>query len=440
VDILQEKTWKGKVVINNIPISNLENYIEILHKTANVIILSLDKQSNILYVNSYIEHLTGYKSEEVLGKNWIEVFIPTINGVAIENIFQDVIQSKDMHWGNINEIVCKDGSIKTISWNNSLCLDENGMFETVISIGNDITQFRKVENQLKETIDDLKEEHQKQQFLFSRLSNIVIETDGIKIVNASESLMDFFGYDDLEAFKSEYNCVCEKFVQHEDYFHIGMIDKDENWIEVMKKLPKAKQVVVMIGKDYETHAFSVRFSPTFHKKFLIYFDDVTDLMIQTKEYEYKANHDNLTKIFNREKFNSIYKKLKAENSINSLIMFDIDHFKKVNDTFGHDIGDKVLKVLSSYVKDKLGRQGVLSRWGGEEFMILYFGKVDAAYILAEKIRNLVESLNLNDIPNITISLGVTQIKSDKEKDLALKQVDEALYKAKKTGRNKTIKL
>lgn len=437
---MQEEICKGKVVINNIPISNLENYIEILHKTANVIILSLDKQSNILYVNSYIEHLTGYKSEEILGKNWIEVFIPTSNGVEIENIFQDVIESKDMHWGNINEIVCKDGSIKTISWNNSLCLDANGVFETIISIGNDITQFRKVENQLKETIEDLKEEHQKQQFLFSRLSNIVIETDGIKIVNASESLMDFFGYDDLEAFKSEYNCVCEKFVQHEDYFHIGMIDKDENWIEVMKKLPKAKQVVVMIDKDYETHAFSVRFSPTFHKKFLIYFDDVTDLMIQTKEYEYKANHDSLTKIFNREKFNSVYKKLQITDNPNSLLMFDIDYFKKVNDKYGHDVGDKVLKALSDCVKEEISSKGVFSRWGGEEFMVLLFENQDKAYDLAENIRNKVKSLNIKGIPQITISLGVTQIRGDKDKNEALKRVDKALYDAKGNGRNRTVRL
>lgn len=427
-------------MIKNIPVSNLESYIDILHKTANVIILSLDKKSNILYVNDYIEHLTGYKAEELIDKNWIEIFIPSVSDSKIENIHHDIIENKDMHWGNTNEIVCKDNSIKIISWNNSLCLDENGVFETVISVGKDITDFKRVEKELIDTIEELKEESAKQKFLFSRLSNIVVETDGINIVNANESLVDFFGFNTLEEFQKEYKCICHKFVQHKDYFHLGLIGENENWIEVMRSLPKAKQIVVMIDKDYETHAFSVRFSSTFHKKFLIYFDDVTDLMIQTKEYEYKAFHDNLTGIFNREKFNSIYKKLKTDESINSLIMFDIDHFKAVNDTYGHDIGDEVLKVLSRYVREKLGSKGVFARWGGEEFMVLFFDNTDKAYTFAEQIREGVASIHVKDIPQITISLGVTQIKKDSDKPNALKRVDEALYEAKAVGRNRTIVL
>ena len=427
-------------MFENISVSNLKKYVKLLHKTANVIILILDKRANILYVNNYIEYLTGYKREEIIGKNWMEIFIPSLYNDAIDNVFHDVIDNKNMHWGNENDIVCKDNSLKTILWNNSLSFNEEGEFEMVLAIGRDISKYKMAEKELKKTIKKLEYEQKKKDFLFSKVQDIVVETNGKEIVSANKRLLEFFGYETLEEFKEDNKCICHKFIAHEDYFSLDKVNEDENWIEMMLNLPTSKQIVVMMSAEYETHAFAVRFSSIAKKKYLIYFDDVTDLMMRTKHYEYKAHHDNLTGIFNREKFNTVYENLKIKNNA-SLIMFDIDHFKKVNDTYGHDIGDEVLKALCACVKHELRERDIFIRWGGEEFLILLPRlKESQLFSIAERIRKSVQALTVPKLPKITISLGATQIKNDKDKQTSLKRVDEALYKAKESGRNKTVEL
>ncbi|WP_458701177.1 diguanylate cyclase [Sulfurospirillum sp. 1307] len=422
----------------NIPVFDLESYVKLLHETANVVILMLDKKANILYVNSYIEDLTGYKREELIGKNWIEIFIPSLYDEEIDNVFHDVIENKNMHWGNENEIVCKDNSLKMFSWNNSLYFDRDGNFEVVLSVGKDITQFKEAEKNLKNTIEDLKLEHKSREFLFNRFNNILIETDGENMINANKQLLEFFGYDSLDKFKEDTKCICYRFIEHNDYFHLGLVPKEDNWIDVLKKLPKIKQTVVMLNKDYESRVFKVRFSSYTDKKFLIYFDDVTELMEEAKKYEYKAYHDNLTGIYNREKFNLIFNNLKEKVSF---IMFDIDHFKKVNDTYGHDIGDKVLKELCKCVSKELRSRDIFVRWGGEEFIIMipFLGE-KKAFNIAQRIRMRVEKLDIKGLPKITISLGVTNLLDKKDKDDAIKRVDKALYEAKESGRNRVVEL
>lgn len=425
-------------MIRDIPISNLEEYVYTLHKSANLVILMLDEKGTILYLNSFIEKLTGYDRKELKGKNWVEIFIPSEFNKDTDDIFKDVIAQKNMHWGNVNEIVCKDKSLKTVSWNNSICFDKSGNFETILSVGTDITEYKQVEFELKNTITKLHEEHEKQKILFNQLSHITIEIDGHKLINANQRLFDFFDYENLEEYRDNVVCICDKFIQHKDYFHAGLVKETQFWIEAMQELPKESQMVIMIDKDNEIHVFSVNCAKIQENHYLVSFDDVTDLMLKNKEFEHKASHDNLTGIFNREKFTSVYSKIKTDGT-NFLVMFDIDYFKRVNDNFGHDIGDKVLKELSSCVKHMLRDRDTFVRWGGEEFMIILPAiNKKIALQIAQRIRKKVVSLHVGTLPKITISLGVTNIRSDDDKDEALKRVDEALYQAKAYGRNRVV--
>ncbi|MCX7820159.1 MAG: GGDEF domain-containing protein [Brevinematales bacterium] len=153
--------------------------------------------------------------------------------------------------------------------------------------------------------------------------------------------------------------------------------------------------------------------------------------------------DELTKIFNRKKINqSITEEInraKRYNEIFSIIMFDIDHFKKINDTFGHDIGDEVLKNITRIVGAQLRITDIFGRWGGEEFIIISpKTQKEEAVHLAERIRQTVEQFSFPVVKNVSCSLGVTEwTKEDDEKTL-LKRVDEALYEAKESGRNRVI--
>ena len=165
----------------------------------------------------------------------------------------------------------------------------------------------------------------------------------------------------------------------------------------------------------------------------------SDLYLANLKLEEAATIDGLTKIFNRKKLTEricyeLNKRNKAEKI--NIIMFDIDNFKHINDTFGHDIGDEVLEKIAETAKSCIRRQDSIGRWGGEEFMILLpqSSKSEAVEI-AEQIRKKIESLNWNKIKQVTISLGVAEVREDDDIQSLYKRVDNRLYYAKHHGKN-----
>ncbi|MDS9472080.1 GGDEF domain-containing protein [Sporosarcina pasteurii] len=126
---------------------------------------------------------------------------------------------------------------------------------------------------------------------------------------------------------------------------------------------------------------------------------------------------------------------KAKEDEYSIIFFDIDHFKEINDQFGHNIGDEVLRELAQVVQNELKKNEHFGRWGGEEFMIILRGSECAAYRLAEILRQAIESHNFTGIHRLTASFGVTgYIQGDTTESMLLR-VDQRLYASKNVGRN-----
>jgi len=166
----------------------------------------------------------------------------------------------------------------------------------------------------------------------------------------------------------------------------------------------------------------------------------SELEIANKELQKLATTDALTQIANRSYLDEVLKQsVVANERYNrpfSIVMIDIDFFKKINDTYGHLVGDTVLKKLSSLIKSRIRSVDTLGRWGGEEFMIIY-QEIDCegAYTLAENIRKVVEGHLFDDMENITISMGVAQYQSGNSLEELLKQADNALYYSKEHGRN-----
>lgn len=126
-------------------------------------------------------------------------------------------------------------------------------------------------------------------------------------------------------------------------------------------------------------------------------------------------------------------------STTSFIIMDIDFFKKVNDTYGHDVGDKVLIQLAKIIKENAMEDDTILRWGGEEFLIIKYGlnEIDA-YKFADNLRQAVENFECDGIPKITISMGVAEYDCKQYKD-TVRRADLALYNAKDTGRNKVVR-
>jgi len=157
----------------------------------------------------------------------------------------------------------------------------------------------------------------------------------------------------------------------------------------------------------------------------------------------QSTEDPLTGIYNRRylenKLEEYIKLAQRHNRPLSVIMFDIDFFKHINDTFGHDVGDKVLKAIAKVVSENIRNTDIFARYGGEEFVIIApeTTKEDAK-ILAEKLRSLIRNLHFEEGINVTCSFGVASLEKHDTKETLLKRADDALYEAKKTGRDKVV--
>ena len=169
--------------------------------------------------------------------------------------------------------------------------------------------------------------------------------------------------------------------------------------------------------------------------------DITSLYEIQKKLEDQAIIDELTKAYNRKLFNERVKEkidmYKRYESYFCIALFDIDDFKKVNDTYGHDIGDKVLIEVCKIIKNNIRNTDMLFRIGGEEFIVLYPKTyLEDTILLLEKIKEKIKQTEIIKNHPITISIGVTKIqKSDTEQSL-FKRVDELMYKSKNGGKDR----
>lgn len=164
---------------------------------------------------------------------------------------------------------------------------------------------------------------------------------------------------------------------------------------------------------------------------------------QYDELKFIAMHDKLTGLYNRhylmdEAIRKISSAIRKNEPL-TIVMSDIDHFKNVNDTYGHLAGDKVLQEVSSVLKNNKRAEDFVARYGGEEFVTIFDNcNASDAAIKAEKIRADIENLNPEDI-HITSSFGIAQLSKKHENfDMLLKDADDALYSAKSSGRNKVV--
>ncbi len=168
----------------------------------------------------------------------------------------------------------------------------------------------------------------------------------------------------------------------------------------------------------------------------------TDLRDAVDQLFKIASIDELTQIYNRRALN--YYMDQYIDSISSLrdvavLMVDIDHFKAVNDNYGHDVGDIILRDGVDKMKAYISQKDIIGRWGGEEFiMIAPRTTKEKALETAEIIRSAVENYQFEPVGHITISCGVTMVQEGDSAEDVFKRVDEALYEAKETGRNKVV--
>ena len=168
------------------------------------------------------------------------------------------------------------------------------------------------------------------------------------------------------------------------------------------------------------------------------------LEVKNKELIELSITDQLTKLFNRRKIvetiDTELKRFKRTNSTFAIFILDIDHFKSVNDKYGHNVGDSVLVEFSSLLNETLRVTDIIGRWGGEEFIVVATDiDINNAEKLANNLREKIANHKFKDVDKITTSIGITVAKSQDNRDDLIERADNALYDAKNGGRNRVCK-
>ncbi|MDP3464426.1 MAG: diguanylate cyclase [Sulfuricurvum sp.] len=268
--------------------------------------------------------------------------------------------------------------------------------------------------------------------------NLIIVMDEQNIMYINHAFLEYFHYRTLDEFRKEHGSICELFEtgDNESYLHSemeGMI-----WTEYVLKYKerehKTKMTIDGKTSTFTVHVQMIEFENKHH--FVVVFTDITKL-------NNLATLDRLTQIANRFEFDKMlgYSMSVSRRYMRSLsvLLLDIDHFKHINDRFGHLIGDEVLKSFSTLLCQQVRQSDAVARWGGEEFIILLPDTSLASAIkMAESLRQRIEVNPFATVGNLTCSIGVAEFNPVEEADDLLHRADQQLYRAKNSGRNRVM--
>lgn len=278
--------------------------------------------------------------------------------------------------------------------------------------------------------------------ILKKQSALVFLTDFKNITFTSQSFLDFFNISNKDELFERYENISDIFIPHDDYLY----GSSSEILSKYKNSKASQKVVLLLSKDFNPKAFHITIDKIDENNnfYIITLSNISIMQEKSIETTYKAYVDSLTGVYNRNKFEELfkyeYKQFVRYKENFSICILDIDHFKKFNDTHGHLIGDEVLKILAQTINSNIRKADTFARWGGEEFVLLMpKTKVDEAFILCDKLREVVSNICHVTAGKITSSFGVTQIKDNDTLNQALKRCDTALYNAKAAGRNKVFK-
>ena len=386
-------------------------------------------QEKFTYVNPAFCEITGYSEEELLTMRPWELITPEYQD-KIRELSQQRVRGELLDATQVQvSLKRKDGRISTVRVSATTMPYKGGYAGTgnIIDI-TDILETKSRLQLLSQAIEQMDE--------MVRITDI----DGnIIYVNPATTKTTQFSEDEILGNSSK----LFKSGKHSKEFYKKL------W-ETILSGKTYKNILINKKKDGTLYYDEKIISPLKNENgdiryFISTSRDITDRIALENELKQLATKDTLTGIYNRYKINlKIEEEIKRANRYGEsfgLIMFDIDHFKKVNDTYGHDAGDYVLQEISRIILTITRETDSFGRWGGEEFMLLLpYTSSDKLVEIAEKVRKTVEVHKFETIKHITISVGATLYKRNEGIKNLTKRVDVALYEAKSNGRNQVVLL
>lgn len=406
-----------------------KHFIETIIESANAVIAIIDRDGTMVKLNRYGEKFTGYTQEEISQEpyKWKSLLPQNIR----ENVVQIITKAKE---GKLvksyqNEWISKSGEQRMFEWSNNLINKEDGSMDYISTIGIDITQNEKQKMFL--------------QLLINSQSNMMALADNDELLYVNQAVLDFYDLHTLEEMKAKHICFCNTFIKTDYSFYIGKVQKSEEWISKIQLLPPEKQIVSILSiKSQKLKTFKVNIETYLDSNtYLITFVDISETIQKQQELEYKSNHDPLTKAYNRAYFYEEYQKnisqYLQQDSILAIALIDIDHFKNVNDTYGHDIGDEILKILVTTIWKNTRESDTLIRWGGEEFILLMpIKNQESLHKKLDALRLSIENTAMPHVGNITVSIGACVYDTTTDIEESIKTADDNLYNSKNNGRNR----
>jgi len=300
-------------------------------------------------------------------------------------------------------------------------------------------ELHKTNKHLENIITQKTQSEKRLQKLFDLQTNLVVVTDGRRTHIINQTLCDFFAIKNLREFKEKYEDITNLFVQTEDAFTLNNTIEYENWMEVIATYEEGCRIVVMGDFEDIEHTFKVNVNEFDKELYIVSFTDISSSMIEKNNLNNRLIKDQLTGIHNREFFQQNITLIIEDTNLArklGVVIIDIDNFKKVNDTYGHNVGDSVLIELTNRIMSSIRNDDYFIRWGGDEFILLLkITDLKALGNVINNIRRIVEKDRFTGVGRITCSFGGTLYLKNEDVNLTIQRADNVLYKAKNSGRN-----
>jgi len=426
----KETVWEGKpcslIAIRDITerkqaekeLKESEEKLRTIIESINDVIFQLSPSGIIKYVSPKVEEIYGYKPEELIGKH-LKKTIPVSEVPKALKALKGALSGKTIKNFEIDQ---KDSKGNTVNMEiNIYPVLKEGKIITVQGVMRDIRKRKQTEKELCES-------EAKNKSLLIAIPDLMfrLAQDGtfLELIPAKEFPLwrpssEFVGKNVHEVLGKN---IAKKFMQ------------------CMKRAVKNRDTQIFpyhLFFNGKCRHYEARFVASGKGEILAIVRDFT----KQKEAERMAETDPLTNIYNRRKFSELLDKeierVERYNRALSVILLDIDNFKKINDTYGHDTGDYVLKRISRLIRENIRKVDTLARYGGEEFIIILpETNLKGSMAIAGRIRRVIEKTSLDKVGHITISAGISTFTEGDSRQSIVKKADRGLYIAKREGKNR----
>lgn len=407
-------------------------------------IMIIDEDFNVKHWNEWLEINTMIRCDQITDKNLRDFYpdidykvlsrkirtalslnVSTFYDASLQNRFIDIPRTK---------ITTSFMTTMQLQVTVSPYLSDQRLVMISIYDISDLYELKLTLQHQMQKIADLNEELQRDKKIIDSNLMIVKIDSMCRILESTDEFNRFFGLSAETALHFDLESLFREEMRGMDAESIKQaVEQHTKWsgeVQARKQSGEKVWLDVVLNPMGENEGSEQQYTVIFH--------DITD----KKRIELLSITDPLTKLFNRNKFNEVFEHMSMRKHWNeehsfAFLICDVDHFKRINDTYGHPKGDEVLIMVANMLSTTMRTGDIVARWGGEEFVSLIPDvNLEKALFVAEKLRLSLAALEIPEVGHISASFGVSLYHEGDTKESLIHRGDEALYHAKQNGRNR----